>query len=227
VAITTVVASGMLFDMDGVLVSSIASANRCWKAWAKSYGVPVAEDFEIPHGVRAAEIVKMLAPDVDVAEGLKRIEDMEIDDVHDIVTLPGALALLQSMPLERWAIVTSATDRLLVARLKAARLPQPERLISANQVQRGKPDPQPYLMGAERLGVSAKDCLVFEDAPSGVKAGVAAGARVVGVLGTTPEAVLREIGATWIVPSLAAVTAVAIEGGLKVTIDAKTAVAVL
>jgi sugar-phosphatase len=217
----------MLFDMDGVLVSSIASANRCWKAWAKHYGVPVADDFEIPHGVRAAEIVKMLAPDVDVAEGLKRIEDMEIDDVHDIVTLPGALALLQSMPLERWAIVTSATDRLLVARLKAAKLPQPERLISANQVQRGKPDPQPYLMGAERLGVSAKDCLVFEDAPSGVKAGVAAGARVVGVLGTTPEAVLREVGASWIVPSLAAVTAVAIEGGLKVTIEAKAAVAVL
>jgi sugar-phosphatase len=213
-------AAGMLFDMDGVLVSSIASANRCWRAWAKIYGVQVADDFEIPHGVRAADIVHMLAPTVDVAEGLRRIEDMEIEDVHDIVTLPGALALLQSMPLERWAIVTSATDRLLEARLRAAKLPQPERLISANQVQRGKPDPQPYLLGAARLAVDIKDCLVFEDAPSGVRSGVAAGARVVGVLGTTPEATLREVGATWIVPSLAAVTALPGEGGLSVTINA-------
>jgi sugar-phosphatase len=210
----------MLFDMDGVLVSSIASANRCWRLWAKHYHVPVAEDYEIPHGVRAEDIVRQLAPGIDVAEGLRRIEDMEIEDVHDIVTLPGARALLESLPLERWAIVTSATDRLLEARLRAAKLPQPERLISANQVSRGKPDPQPYEMGAARLGVAIQDCLVFEDAPSGVRSGVAAGARVVGVLGTTPGETLRTLGASWLVPSLEAVTAVAGPGGLKVTIQA-------
>jgi sugar-phosphatase len=209
----------MLFDMDGVLVSSIASANRCWRRWAQHYGIAVADDWQIPHGVRAADIVKMLSSDVDVAEGLRLIEDMEIEDVHDIVTLPGARDLLESMPLERWAIVTSATDRLLVARLRAAGLPQPERLISANMVERGKPDPLPYLMGAERLGVAAKECLVFEDAPSGVKAGVAAGARVLGVLGTTPAEVLRELGVSWLVPSLAAVKAVDGVGGLSVRIE--------
>ncbi len=216
----TVQAQGMLFDMDGVLVSSIASANRCWKLWAKHYGVPNWQDVKIPHGTRAEEIVKLLAPHADVTEGLHRIEDMEIADVHDIVTLPGALDLLQSMPLERWAIVTSATDRLLVARLRAAGLPQPDRLISANMVTRGKPDPQPYLMGAARLGVSAADCLVFEDAPSGVQAGVAADAHVVGVLGTTPAEKLLADGASWLVPSLAAVRAVASADGLTVTIDA-------
>jgi sugar-phosphatase len=210
----------MLFDMDGVLVSSIASANRCWRRWAAEYGIAVADDWQIPHGVRAEEIVMMLSPDVNVAEGLRRIEDMEIEDVHDIVTLPGARNLLESMPLERWAIVTSATDRLLVARLRAAKLPQPERLISANMVSKGKPDPQPYLMGAERLGVSPKNCLVFEDAPSGVKAGVAAGCRVVGVLGTTPGKLLRDLGASWLVPSLVAVTAVDELGGLAVRIEA-------
>ena len=219
-SLVTVDAAGMLFDMDGVLVSSIASAERCWKLWAKHYGVPHWEQVTIPHGVRAAEIVHILAPWVDVAEGLHRIEEMEIADVDDIITLPGAKALLESMPLERWAIVTSATDRLLAARLRAAKLPQPERLISANMVERGKPDPQPYEMGAERLGVQPKDCLVFEDAPSGVEAGVAAGARVVAVLGTTPEATLRAVGASWVVTSLESVTAVAEAGGLKVTIDA-------
>jgi sugar-phosphatase len=210
----------MLFDMDGVLVSSIASVNRCWRLWAKHYGVPVAADYEIPHGVRAVEVMESIAPHVDKVEGLKLIEDMEIDDVDDIVTLPGAGALLESLPHERWSIVTSATHRLLVARLRAARLPQPERIISADLVQRGKPDPQPYLMGAERLGVTPENCLVFEDAPSGVKSGVAAGARVVAILGTTPEATLREVGATWVVRSLESVRAVATPGGLSVTIDA-------
>jgi sugar-phosphatase len=210
----------MLFDMDGVLLSSIASAERCWKQWARNYGVPHWQDVTVPHGTRAAEIVAMLAPQVDVAEGLRRIEDMEIADVHDIVTLPGARELLESLPLERWAIVTSATERLLAARLRAAGLPQPERLISADRVTRGKPDPQPYLLGAERLGVAAADCLVFEDAPSGVKAGVAAGCRVVGVLGTVPAEELRDCGASWLVPSLAAVRTAASADGLTVSIDA-------
>ena len=213
-------AAGLLFDMDGVLVSSIASARRCWKLWAKHYGVADWQAVEIPHGTRAEEIVRLLAPWVDVAEGLRRIEDMEIEDVSDIVTLPGARELLESLPLERWAIVTSATDRLLQARLRAAGLPQPERLISANMVTHGKPDPEPYLLGAERLGVAAKDCLVFEDAPSGVKAGVAAGCRVVGVLGTTPTETLRGMGATWIVASLAGVRAEVGGGGLRVEIEA-------
>ena len=213
-------AQGLLFDMDGVLVSSIASATRCWRRWAKHYGVANPDAVEIPHGTRAEDIVRLLAPWVDVAEGLRLIEDMEIEDVNDIVTLPGARELLASLPLERWAIVTSATDRLLAARLRAAGLPQPERLISANMVTRGKPDPEPYLLGARRLGFAAKDCLVFEDAPSGVKAGVAAGCRVVGVLGTTPAEILREVGASWLVASLAGVRAEVSGGGLRVEIEA-------
>jgi len=217
----TVEAAGLLFDMDGVLVSSIASARRCWKQWAKHYGVADWQSVEIPHGTRAEEIVRLLAPWVDVAEGLRRIEDMEIEDVSDIVTLPGARELLESLPLERWAIVTSATDRLLQARLRAAGLPQPERLISADMVTHGKPDPEPYLLGAQRLGFAAKDCMVFEDATSGVKAGVAAGCRVVGVLGTTPGEMLRAEGANWLVVSLAEVQAEVSVSGLRVQIEAE------
>jgi sugar-phosphatase len=215
----TVEAAGLLFDMDGVLVSSIASAVRCWRRWAAEYGVPDAEKVEIPHGVPARDIAQFLVPGVDVASGLKRIEDMEIADAGDIQVLPGTRALLDSLPLERWAIVTSATRRLLVARLAAAKLPVPERLISADMVTKGKPDPEPYLRGAEVLGLAASDCVVFEDAPSGVKAGVAAGCRVVGVLGTTPAEVLRGAGATWLVPSLAAVTAEIVAGGLQLRVE--------
>jgi len=114
--------------------------------------------------------------------------------------LPGVKKLLADLPLERWAIVTSATQRLLLARLTAAGLPIPERLISGDMVERGKPDPEPYRRGAELLGFRPEECIVVEDAPSGVGAGKAAGARVLGVLGTHSAAELKE--ADWVVASL-------------------------
>jgi sugar-phosphatase len=211
-------AQGLLFDMDGVLVSSIAGAVRCWRRWAAEYGVANAEQVEIPHGVPARDIAQLLVPGIDVATGLRRIEDLEIADVGDLTVLPGARELLQSLPLERWAIVTSATRRLLVARLAAAELPVPERLISADMVERGKPNPEPYLKGAARLGFAAKDCVVFEDAPGGVRAGVAAGCQVIGVLGTSTREELLAAGAVWLVSSLAEVRAQVVEGGLRVDV---------
>jgi sugar-phosphatase len=195
-----VTAKGILFDMDGVLISSIGSVKRCWRRWAKMYGVPNADEYEVPHGMRAIEIVKMLRPDIDPQEGLRVIEEMEVEDISDLRVLPGVKALLDKLPLERWAIVTSSTRRLLLARLTAAGLPVPERIISGDDVERGKPDPEPYRRGAELVGFRPEECVVVEDAPSGVGAGKAAGCRVMGVLGTHSAAELR--GADWIMGSL-------------------------
>jgi sugar-phosphatase len=199
---------GLLFDMDGVLISSIGSVERCWKRWAKLYNVPDAENFQVPHGVRATDVIRMLKPqfsDAEIAEGLRIIEDMEVDDTDGLAVLPGAKALLSSLPADRWAIVTSATHRLTLARLAAAGLPVPDRLISAEMVKRGKPDPEPYRRGAELLGLAPADCVVVEDAPSGVGAGLAAGSRVLGVTTTHPAVELDS--ATWITASLEQVQA--------------------
>ena len=213
-------AKGLLFDMDGVLISSIASVNRCWRRWAAHYGVPDADKAQIAHGTRAVDIIRKLKPGLDVAEGLRLIEDMEIEDVADLKVLPGARELLESLPPERWAIVTSATYRLLLGRLHAADLPEPERIVSGDRVTRGKPDPEPYRRGAELVGEAATDCIVVEDAPSGVGAGVAAGCRVLGVLGTHSAEELRAAGAMWIVASLEKVRARVVEAGLLVEFDA-------
>ena len=202
----TVEVRGVLFDMDGVLVSSIGSVTRCWRRWAAHYGVPHADEVQIPHGVRAVDIMEQLKPGVDKVEALRLIEDMEIEDTADLKVLPGVRALLASLPVERWAIVTSATRRLLIGRLAAAELPVPERLISADDVVRGKPDPEPYRRGAELLGFAAAECLVVEDAPSGVRAGVSAGCRVLGVEGTHPPEELRAAGAMWVVRSMECVS---------------------
>ncbi len=200
---TTASAKGLLFDMDGVLVSSIGSVNRCWRLWCAEYDIPNAETYEIPHGTRARDIIRQLRPDLDEAgvdEALRRIEDLEIEDVADLKVLPGAGELLAALPTERWAIVTSATHRLLVARLTVAGLPIPERIISGEMVVRGKPDAEPYLRGAALLGCAPEDCIVIEDAPSGVASGVAAGCRVLGVLGTHRAEDLT--ACTWLIASL-------------------------
>jgi len=210
---------GLLFDMDGVLISSIGSVERCWKRWAKLYKIDDAENFQVPHGVRAMDVIRMLKPeftDAEVAEGLRVIEDMEIEDTADLTVLPGAQALLSSLPADRWAIVTSATHRLTAARLAAAGLPVPERLISGDMVERGKPDPEPYRRGAELLGLSPRECIVLEDAPSGVGAGLAAGSRVLGVMTTHSAEDLRR--ATWIAQSLEQVQARVSGDGLEIQI---------
>ena len=204
---------GILFDMDGVLISSIGSVVRCWQRWAAIYGIPNAETYMVPHGVRAIDTVKLLRPDIDPEEGLRTIEDMEVEDMADLTVLPGVKKLLTELPLERWAIVTSATQRLLRARLAAAGLPIPTRLISGDMVERGKPDPEPYRRGAELLGFAPGECIVVEDAPSGVGAGKAAGARVLAVLGTHSAEELKQ--ADWIAASLEDLTVTSGANGLE------------
>lgn len=212
-------AAALLFDNDGVLVSSIASVNRCWKIWAAHYGVSNADQVEIAHGTRAVEIMEKLVPGIDLVEGLKLIEDMEIADVADVEVLPGVRALLTSLPANRWAIVSSATHRLLVARLRAAKLPEPEWIVAGDRVVNGKPHPEPYLTGAKLIHAAPEDCIVVEDAPSGVRAGKAAGCRVLGVLGTHSPDELRAAGVDWVVASLEHVRAEAAADGLKITFD--------
>ena len=209
---------GILFDMDGVLVSSIGSVTRCWRRWAAHYAIPEADTYEVPHGMRAVDIMQQLVPGLDVVAGLRLIEDMELDDVADLKVLPGARELLESLPAERWAIVTSATRRLLVGRLAAAGLPVPSLIISADMVERGKPDPEPYRRGAELIHARPNDCLVVEDAPNGVAAGVAAGCPVLGVEGTHSKGELLAAGAQWVVPSLLRVHAATSDDLLKVVL---------
>jgi len=206
----------LLFDMDGVLISSIGSVVRCWRVWAERYNIPGWENYEIPHGTRAIDIIRQLRPDLDEAgvhEGLRVIEDLEIDDTSDLKVLPGVRKLLASLPPERWSIVTSATRRLMLGRLKAAELPLPARIIAADDVVNGKPHPEPYMTGAKLLGFAPADCIVFEDAPAGVGAGIGAGCRVLGVLGTHKAEDLT--ACTWIVPSLAGVVARPTPDGLE------------
>ncbi len=170
---------GVLFDMDGILISSLGSVERSWSTWAESRGIDAAQAIHTAHGCRAIETIRKLRPDLnDVAE-LKYIEDLEMADNEGLAVLPGVLDLLAALPAERWTVVTSATERLARVRLAAGGIAVPERIITADRVENGKPHPEPYLLGAEILGFPATDCVVFEDSASGTRAGRAAGCTVI------------------------------------------------
>ena len=178
----TVRCKGILFDMDGILISSLGSVERSWEAWAQSRGVDVRLAIHTAHGCRAIETIRKLRPDLDDNAELTYIEDLEIADQEGLAVLPGVLELIRQLPQQTWTVVTSATERLARVRLAAGGVPVPERIITADTVAQGKPHPEPYLRGAEILGLSAADCVVFEDSASGTKSGRAAGCTVIGTL---------------------------------------------
>lgn len=170
---------GVLFDMDGILISSIGSVERSWTKWAEMRGVDSEYACKVAHGRRAIETAALLRPDLDSEAELRLIEDIELADGKGLAVLPGVLDLLHALPENRWTVVTSATERLARMRLAQAGIPVPKQLVTADDVAQGKPDPAPYLAGATLLGVSPEDCVVFEDAESGTLAGRAAGCTVI------------------------------------------------
>jgi sugar-phosphatase len=175
----TIRCKGILFDMDGILISSLGSVERSWTKWALMRGVDPVYACRIAHGCRSIETVAILRPDLDAGKENSIIENLEIEDTVGVAVLPGVLELLAKLPTDRWTVVTSATEPLAQVRLAAGGIPVPERIVTADDVSEGKPHPAPYLAGAALLGFGPEECVVFEDAASGVKAGRAAGCIVV------------------------------------------------
>ena len=165
-----------LFDMDGTLLTSIRSAERVWSAWALRHGLDAATFLPTLHGKRAHDTIRQLnVPGLDPMAEAEWITAAEIEDVADIEAIAGAADFLASLPPERWGIVTSAPRKLAEARLAAAGLPSHRLLVASEDVAHGKPAPDPFLLGARKLGVAPADCLVFEDTLAGLQSAEAAG----------------------------------------------------
>lgn len=208
--------SAILFDLDGVLVNSIAVVERQWRLWAQKHGLDPEYVIEVAHGHRTVETVAIALPNGDHEAEAAAVERAEIEDLSGLTAGVGAAELLASLPPNRWSVVTSGTRALATARLRAVGLPLPIQMVPADEVTKGKPDPEPYLKGARLLGVPPDNCLVFEDAPTGVRAAKAAGMHVIGIPGTVDAKSLSHADGT--VPSLRDVKVSPNETGLLVTL---------
>jgi sugar-phosphatase len=176
--------SAVLFDVDGVLLDSRESTERGWAEWASRRGIDPEVLLGSMHGVRSADVIRAVAPELDAASEADLVERLQEEDTGGVRPVPGAAEALRALDPDRVAAVTSATRSLATARLAAAGIEPPRLILFAGDVGRGKPDPEGYLAAAERLGVDPAEALVVEDAPQGVEAGRAAGAATVGVTTT-------------------------------------------
>jgi sugar-phosphatase len=193
--------SAILFDLDGVLVDSTRAVDREWREWAARKGVDGDAIMAIAHGVRTLEVIRRVAPHLDAEAEAAAIENHEAGDQRGVTVMPGAIDLVRSIPAGRWGVVTSGSRLLAINRLRHCGLPVPEALVTSDDVTRGKPDPEPYLKGAELLGFRPADCLVIEDAPAGIQSARAAGTTVLGITSTygvdaleQANAVIRKLG---------------------------------
>jgi mannitol-1-/sugar-/sorbitol-6-phosphatase len=191
--------AAILFDMDGVLIDSTPAVARVWSQWARERGFDPEKVVRLAHGRPSISTIRDLLPDADHEAENREVERREIADLEGVVPLPGAWRLLASLPPEGYAIVTSSTRKLAQARLRAAELPVPKFFVTSSDIVNGKPHPEPYLKAATHLGADARECIVVEDVPSGIRSGKAAGTRVIAFPTTVKAEELRAAGADWIV----------------------------
>jgi sugar-phosphatase len=203
---TEITCRALLFDLDGVLVDSTPAVERVWHAWAEQHGFNGAEVVKRAHGRPSLTTIRELLPNGDHQKENDEVERREIADLDGVIPLPGALQLLQNLPPASWTIVTSCTRTLAHVRITAAGLPVPKVLVTSTDVQHGKPNPEPYLKGAEILHFAPHDCVVVEDAPAGIRAGKAAGARVLALRTTSESPELQAAGADWQIADLSQLT---------------------
>ncbi len=177
----------ILFDLDGVLIDSTSCITRHWEEWARGHGLEIAAVMQVAHGLRTVETMRLVAPHLDAEKEAERFTAAEVADTEGVETIEGAWSLLEGLPEGAWAIVTSGSHELARARLRRAGLPIPQTVVSGDDVRHGKPAPEPYLVGADRLGKAAERIVVIEDAPAGIEAARAAGMRVIGITTTHPR----------------------------------------
>ena len=194
--------SAILFDLDGVLIDSTSCIERHWEEWAKDHNIDIDFVLQNAHGVRTIETMQIVAPHLDLKKEAAAFTHNEVNDTDGVLAIKGAHQILANLPEDKWAIVTSGSYDLVKARLRATNLPIPSHLVTADDVRIGKPSPEPYLIGAKKFGLTSDQCVVVEDSPIGVRAGKAAGMKVIGILSTHTKTTLQEAGADFIINDL-------------------------
>lgn len=176
-----------IFDMDGTLVDSKDAVEKAWSLWAKSHLIDIQRILSISHGRPSDDVIKEIMPHLNIKEEVAKLEAVELGNVDSIKPVRGAIEFLKQLQSDDWGIFTSAPRELAIQRMKAAFIPIPKVLITVEDVVKGKPSPEGYILAASRLGVTPDQCLVFEDAEAGIRSALEAGCDVINITAVAPE----------------------------------------
>jgi mannitol-1-/sugar-/sorbitol-6-phosphatase len=205
--LVSIAAKALLLDLDGTLVDTSTAVESAWRWAADQLGVPFSQIAPYVHGVPAEQALQLAIPDIDEPTKVRMAGEIltrQVESDAAVTAMPGALRLLDRLPSGSWAVVTSGSVRLAESSIKKAGLPEPPILITADDVQAGKPHPEPFMRAMGVLDVSAEECIVIEDSPHGIASALAAGIRVLAVGTTFPPHLLE--GANWLLPNLEKIT---------------------
>lgn len=180
----------VIFDLDGILVDSNPIVERHWRIWAEQHEIPFERIAAIHHGRPSVQVIQQVAPDLDAEAEAHKKETVEASDTDGLIVFEGANRLLSDLPRDCWAIATSGTRRTATIRINHVGFPMPEVLVTADDVEQGKPAPDPYLLAVKKLRIDPARCVVVEDAPAGITSARKAGTRVIGVASTNPPKAL-------------------------------------
>jgi sugar-phosphatase len=208
----------ILFDLDGVLVNSAERVEKTWREWAAGHRLDPEHVIAMAHGRRTIETVRLVAPELSIDAELRDLEESEATNSDGVYEIAGARELLHLLPVSQWAVVTSGIRSVAEFRLRYTRLPLPAVMICADEITRGKPDPEGYLTAAARLGFSAAECIVIEDAPAGIESAQAAGMRTIAIATTYRPERLR--GADAVVARLADLSVEHVGGEIQINFPA-------
>ena len=220
--VLNIVVSSVRQGSDSVLIDSTPAVARVWQKWALQHGFNPEEVVARAHGRPSITTVREYLPQADHEAENRIVERSEMEDLEGVIPLPGARDLLASLPGDRWTIVTSSTRPLAEVRLRAAGLLIPRKLVTSSEVTNGKPHPEPYLKAAAALGYAATECVVVEDAPAGIRAGKAAGAKVIAFPTTCDLNSLWDAGANWLIENCSQISVIEKEPELRLQlVDSK------
>jgi sugar-phosphatase len=183
----TIECDALLFDLDGVLLDSTECIRNTWKRWGEKRGIPLETIMTVAHGRRAVETIHLVAPHLNAEEEAKPLSEWEAVSTEGVYIIEGALPLVSALPIDGWAVVTSGTNGIALARMRCTGLPIPDIMITADDVINGKPHPEPYLAASRRMNIPPERCVVIEDSPAGIQAAHKAGMRAIGVAFTHPR----------------------------------------
>ncbi|KAI8344254.1 HAD-like domain-containing protein [Chlamydoabsidia padenii] len=211
---------GIIFDLDGTMIDTTPLVIKHWYSFAEEHGLDPVKILETSHGRRTIETIGEWVPEKATPETVDYYERKLAQETEGLTVLPGVMALLDSIPLGKWGVCTAGTSYMAVNRLKQCDIPVPTSLSTGDKVERGKPDPEGYIKAAELLGIAPSNCLVFEDAPAGVRAGKSGGMKVIACTTTHTADQLKQAGADYVVSFLTDVSiSVLGDGNMAVNIE--------